>query len=170
MSQQQRPVTSGGAATNRTQQTQQPQQQLTPQQQQQLQQQKLQQQQRLAAQQKQQPQQPQQQQQQQQQQQKPAATAQASSAKRMPDVSTLTTACKLSVAEDKPIMLTYWSESFDKSVCIMCNKGSGEKVIYKDSESYTSPIVKSYKNAEDYILMTENSIYIVVAHIIVKTQ
>jgi hypothetical protein len=52
----------------------------------------------------------------------------------------------------------------------MCNKGSGEKVIYKDSESYTSPIVKSYKNVEDYILMTENSIYIVVANIHVKSQ
>ena len=164
MSQQQRPVSAGGAP-NRTQQP--PQQQLTQQQQQQLQQQRLaaqQQQQRLAAQQK------QQQQQQQQPQAKPATTTPATSAKRMPDVSTLTTACKLSVAEDKPIMLTYWSESFDKTVCIMCNKGSGEKVIFKDSESYTSPIVKSYKNVEDYILMTENSIYIVVANIPVKSQ
>lgn len=160
MSQQQRPVSAGGAPNR-------PPQQLTQQQQQQLQQQRLtaqqQQQQRLAAQQK-------QQQQQQQPQAKPATAANASSAKRMPDVSTLTTACKLSVAEDKPIMLTYWSESFDKSICIMCNKGSGEKVIYKDSESYTSPIVKSYKNVEDYILMTENSIYIVVANIPVKSQ
>ena len=159
MSQQQRPVSTGGAP-NRTQQPQ----QLTPQQQQQLQQQRLaqqQQQQRLAQQKQQQPQQ--------QQQARPATTS-ASSAKRMPDVSTLTTACKLSVAEDKPIMLTYWSESFDKTVCIMCNKGSGEKVIYKDSESYTSPIVKSYKNVEDFILMTENSIYIVVANITVKSQ
>jgi hypothetical protein len=150
---QQRPASAGGAP-NRTQQ------QLTPQQQQQLQQQRLaqqQQQQRLA-------------QQPQQQQQARPATTNASSAKRMPDVSTLTTACKLSVAEDKPIMLTYWSESFDKTVCIMCNKGSGEKVIYKDSESYTSPIVKSYKNVEDYILMTENSIYIVIAGIPVKSQ
>ena len=150
---QQRPASAGGAP-NRTQQ------QLTPQQQQQLQQQRLaqqQQQQRLA-------------QQPQQQQQARPATTNASSAKRMPDVSTLTTACKLSVAEDKPIMLTYWSESFDKTVCIMCNKGSGEKVIYKDSESYTSPIVKSYENVEDYILMTENSIYIVIAGIPVKSQ
>jgi len=160
MSQQQRPASASGAP-NRTQQ---PQQQLTPQQQQQLQQQKLAQQQRLA-QQKQQQQAPQQQPQQ-----ARPATASASSAKRMPDVSTLTTACKLSVAEDKPIMLTYWSESFDKSICIMCNKGSGEKVIYKDSESYTSPIVKSYKNVEDFILMTENSIYIVIAGIPVKSQ
>ena len=168
MSQQQRPASASGVP-NRTQQ---PQQQLTPQQQQQLQQQKLAQQQRLAQQKQQQPQQPQQQPQQPQQPQQQArpVTANASSAKRMPDVSTLTTACKLSVAEDKPIMLTYWSESFDKSVCIMCNKGSGEKVIYKDSESYTSPIVKSYKNVEDYILMTENSIYIVVANIHVKSQ
>jgi hypothetical protein len=158
---QQRPASAGGAP-NRTQQ------QLTPQQQQQLQQQRLaqqQQQQRLAQQQQQRlAQQPQQQQQ------ARPATTNASSAKRMPDVSTLTTACKLSVAEDKPIMLTYWSESFDKTVCIMCNKGSGEKVIYKDSESYTSPIVKSYKNVEDYILMTENSIYIVIAGIPVKSQ
>ena len=165
MSQQQRPASTSGAP-NRTQQPQ----QLTPQQQQQLQQQKLAQQQRLAQQKQQQQQAPQQQAPQQQPQQARPATASASSAKRMPDVSTLTTACKLSVAEDKPIMLTYWSESFDKSVCIMCNKGSGEKVIYKDSESYTSPIVKSYKNVEDFILMTENSIYIVIAGIPVKSQ
>ena len=89
---------------------------------------------------------------------------------RLPTDITFQHASKLAIVEDKPIMLTYWSESFDKSVCIMCNKGSGEKVIYKDSESYTSPIVKSYKNVEDYILMTENSIYIVVANIPVKSQ
>ena len=37
----------------------------------------------------------------------------------------------------------------------------GEKLLVKSEEEYTSPISKIYKVETDYIIVTENSIYLV---------
>jgi len=63
----------------------------------------------------------------------------------LPSSQCMTHCCKLAVAEDKPIMFDYWTDSLDKSVLI----------------GYTSPIVKIYKAENEYIVVTENSLYIV---------
>ncbi len=67
---------------------------------------------------------------------------------------------RLAIIEDKPIMLDYWAESCDKNVLIGV-KESGEKLLVKSEEEYTSPIAKIYKVESEYIIMTENSIYLV---------
>lgn len=79
---------------------------------------------------------------------------------RLPKETTLEHASKLSIVEDKPIMFDYWTNSLDKTVLIGV-KESGEKLLVKSEEEYTSPISKIYKNATEYIVITENSIYIV---------
>jgi hypothetical protein len=79
---------------------------------------------------------------------------------RLPKDTTLEHASKLSIVEDKPIMFDYWTNSLDKTVLIGV-KESGEKLLVKSEEEYTSPISKIYKNATEYIVITENSIYIV---------
>ena len=66
---------------------------------------------------------------------------------------------KISITEDKPIMLDYWSDSLVKKVLIGV-KESKEKLLVKNEEEYTSPIVKIYKIDEVYIICTENSIYL----------
>ena len=66
---------------------------------------------------------------------------------------------KISITEDKPIMLDYWSDSLVKKVLIGV-KESKEKLLVKNEEEYTSPIVKIYKIDELYIICTENSIYL----------
>ena len=66
---------------------------------------------------------------------------------------------KISITEDKPIMLDYWSDSLEKKVLIGV-KESKEKLLVKNEEEYTSPIVKIYKMDEVYIICTENSIYL----------
>jgi len=75
---------------------------------------------------------------------------------------------KLSIVEDKPIMLDYWVDSLNKNVLIGVKKEENEKLLVKNAEEYTSPINKIYKVAECYIIMTENSIYLVSSDIPTK--
>jgi hypothetical protein len=79
---------------------------------------------------------------------------------RLPENNTLQHAAKLAVVEDKPIMMDYWTNSLDKSVLIGV-KENKEKLLVKSEEEYTSPISKIYKIGKEYIIITENSIYIV---------
>ncbi len=79
---------------------------------------------------------------------------------RLPDTKTLQHASKLAIVDDKPIMLDYWNESLEKSVLIGV-KENQEKLLVKSEEEYTSPIVKIYKTGNEYIIATENSIYLV---------
>lgn len=79
---------------------------------------------------------------------------------KLPDSKTLLHACKLSIIEDKPIMMDYWTYSLEKNALIGV-KESGEKLLVKSEDEYTSPISKIYKVSSEYIIMTENSIYVV---------
>ena len=67
---------------------------------------------------------------------------------------------KLSLVEDKPIMLDYWAGSLDKKVLIGVRENQ-EKLLVKSEDEYTSPISKIFKVDDSYIIMTENSIYLV---------
>lgn len=75
---------------------------------------------------------------------------------------------KLSIVEDKPIMLDYWTDSLAKQVLIGVKKEADEKLLVKNAEEYTSPISKIYKVHDCYIICTENSIYLVSADIPTK--
>ena len=75
---------------------------------------------------------------------------------------------KLSITDDKPIMLDYWTDSLNKEVLIGVKKDQDEKLLVKNAEEYTSPISKIYKVAGCYIICTENSIYLVSADIPTK--
>ncbi len=66
---------------------------------------------------------------------------------------------KIAIVEDKPILLDYWVDSLDKKALIGVRE-SGEKLLVKNAEEYTSPIAKIYKVSSAYIICTENSIYI----------
>ena len=79
---------------------------------------------------------------------------------RLPSDTSLQHASKLSIVEDKPIMLDYWTASVDKKALVGVRE-SGEKLLVKSAEEYTSPIAKFYKSGTEYIIITENSIYLV---------
>jgi len=79
---------------------------------------------------------------------------------RLPSDITLQHASKLAIVEDKPIMLDYWTDSVDKKALIGVRE-SGEKLLVKSAEEYTSPVSKFYKSGSEYIIITENSIYLV---------
>ena len=85
----------------------------------------------------------------------------------LPSGTTLQHCAKLSIVEDKPIMFDYWTSSCDKEVLIGVRENE-EKLLVKSEEEYTSPINKIYKVEKEYIIITENSIYIVSADIPTK--
>lgn len=85
----------------------------------------------------------------------------------LPGSNTLQHACKIATVEDKPILLDYWTQSCDKQVLIGVRE-NGEKLLVKSEEEYTSPISRIYKVEDEYIIVTENSLYIVSASIETK--
>ena len=69
-------------------------------------------------------------------------------------------AVKIAIVEDRPIMMDYWTNSHDNNVLIGV-KEDGEKLLVKSEDEYTSPISKIFKVDTEYIIVTENSLYIV---------
>ena len=88
------------------------------------------------------------------------ANASAGASYRLPSNLCMNHAIKLAIVEDKPIMLDYWTASLDKSVVIGVGENK-EKLLVKSEDEYTSTISKIFKVETEYIIMTENSIYIV---------
>ena len=89
-----------------------------------------------------------------------ASGAGAGASYRLPSTLCMNHAIKLAIVEDKPIMLDYWTSSLDKSVVIGVGENK-EKLLVKSEDEYTSTIAKIFKVETEYIIMTENSIYIV---------
>ena len=79
-----------------------------------------------------------------------------------PSATCLQHACKLAIVDDKPIMLDYWTDSLEEKVLIGVREND-EKLLVRNEDEYTSPIAKIYKVDDNYIVLTENSLYIVSA-------
>ena len=86
---------------------------------------------------------------------------------RLPSDITLKHVAKLSIVEDKPVLFDYWTASLDKKALVGA-KDNGEKLLVKSEEEYTSTISKFYKSSTEYIIITENSIYVVSSDIPTK--
>lgn len=83
---------------------------------------------------------------------------------RLPTDATMKHACKIAIVDDKPIMMDYWAPSLDKKALIGARENN-EKLLVRSEEEYTSTIQKFYKSGTEYIVITENSIYIVSSEI-----
>ena len=79
----------------------------------------------------------------------------------LPSDDTLRNACTLSIQEDKPVLYDYWNDSLTNTCCIGVRESTKEKILVKSSDAYTSCIIRFLKSGDEYIIMTENSIYIV---------
>ena len=80
---------------------------------------------------------------------------------RFPHEKTMMHAVKLSISEDKPIMMDYWVNSLQKTALIGVREENNERMLVKSEDEYTSPIAKLFNVENDFIIMTENSIYLV---------
>ena len=79
---------------------------------------------------------------------------------KVPSATTLVSAAKLSIQKDMPIQLDYFVDSAEGKAFLGEDATTGEKMLVKNSEEYTSHIQKIYKAGEDFIILTENSIYL----------
>jgi hypothetical protein len=70
-------------------------------------------------------------------------------------------AAKLAIEHDKPILLDYYKETRAGTAFLGEDKETKERILVKGAEDYTSPIQKLFKVKDDFIVMTENSIYVV---------
>ena len=77
-------------------------------------------------------------------------------------------AAKVAVEQDRPIYLDYYNDSVEKKCCIGVQGNT--KFLVKSDTEYTSPIASIMRIKEEkvYIVLTENSLYVVSADIPVK--
>jgi hypothetical protein len=85
----------------------------------------------------------------------------------IPSAGVLLRASQVAIDQDKPIYLDYFRESVDKKCCIGVQPDNTKFLVKSDSE-YTSTIQNVYKCETCYIVMTENSLYIVDGGIPIK--
>jgi hypothetical protein len=88
----------------------------------------------------------------------PAATA---ANPEFPSEKILMHAAKLAIEQDKPVLLDYFKETRSGSAFLGQDKETGEQILVKSPEEYTSPVGKLLRAGADMIAITENSIYII---------
>jgi hypothetical protein len=89
---------------------------------------------------------------------------------RKPSNDTLVNIFKKAVADDKPVMFDYWVGSLEKKVSIGVREqgNTKERILVRSEDEYTSPIANIFRSGTEFIIVTENSIYVVDAGIEVK--
>ena len=87
----------------------------------------------------------------------------------MPSDKVLTHAAKIALERDMPILLDYYAATKSGKAFLGEDSDTKEKILVKNPDEYTSPVQKMFKAKDDYIIMTENSIYIVSGNIKKKT-
>ena len=79
----------------------------------------------------------------------------------LPHATCLLHAARLSIQQDKPIQLDYYVESATNKAFMGEDPETKEKMLVKSKDEFTSLIQKIYKAQDDFIIITENSIYLV---------
>ena len=88
-----------------------------------------------------------------------AQTSQSAGRISMPSNDTLSQAAKLSIKVSKPICFYFYIDSCKGDAQIVT--ADGDKIIYKNNEEHTSPIRHTYKVGSEYLIVTDNTIYII---------
>ena len=79
----------------------------------------------------------------------------------LPNPTTLLQAAKIAMEQDRPIMLDYFRQTASGTAFLGEDPDSKERILVKSKEEFTSLIKKLYKVGDDFIILTENSLYIV---------
>jgi hypothetical protein len=95
----------------------------------------------------------------------PAASSAAPSATTatdvMPSPQTLVQAAKIAIEQDRAIMLDYYRQTSAGTAFLGEDSETKERILVKSKEEFTSLIKKLYKVGDDFIILTENSLYVV---------
>jgi hypothetical protein len=78
-----------------------------------------------------------------------------------PSDKTLLHAARIAIEQDKPIMLDYYLDTKEGRAFLGEDAVTKDKMLVRSEEEYTSLIQKIFKVKDDFIVITENSLYIV---------
>ena len=84
----------------------------------------------------------------------------------LPSDKTLQQAVKLSIKTSKPICFYFYVDSLKKKISIVSD--GEDKIIFKNEEEHTSPILNTYKCDDCFIVVTENTIYVISSNTRIK--
>ena len=87
------------------------------------------------------------------------------SAELLPNATTLLQAAKIAMEQDRAIMLDYFRQTANGTAFLGEDPDTKERILVKSKEEFTSLIKKIYKVGDDFIILTENSLYIVSGNI-----
>ncbi len=90
-----------------------------------------------------------------------AAASSQQQADIIPSATTLQHAARLALQHDRPILLDYYVDTATGKAFLGEDNETKEKVLVKSRDEFTSSVQKSFKVGEDFLIFTENSIYIV---------
>ena len=95
------------------------------------------------------------------------ASAPLGSELEIPSEKILSHAARIAIEQDKPIMLDYYIDTKLGTAFIGEDSKTKDKMLVRSEEEYTSLIQKMFriKGADDFVVITENSIYIVAGNI-----
>jgi len=79
----------------------------------------------------------------------------------LPSNQTLLQAAKLAIEQDRAIMLDYYVQTGNGTAFLGEDPDTKERILVKSKEEFTSLVKKLYKVNEDFIVLTENSLYVV---------
>ena len=79
----------------------------------------------------------------------------------IPSATTLQHAARLALQHDRPILLDYYVDTATGKAFLGEDNETKEKVLVKSRDEFTSSVQKSFKVGEDFLIFTENSIYVV---------
>lgn len=90
-----------------------------------------------------------------------SAASASASATLIPSAMLLQQAAKLAIEQDRAILLDYYEQTANGTAFLGEDPETKERILVKSKEEFTSLIKKLYKVADDFIILTENSIYLV---------
>ena len=79
----------------------------------------------------------------------------------MPSDKTLQQATKLALKTKKPVCFYFYIDSLKGKISIVSD--GEDRIIFKNEDEHTSPIINTYKSENCFIVVTENTIYILSA-------
>lgn len=92
----------------------------------------------------------------------PAATTPSTPVDILPQASVLLQAAKIAIEQDRDIKLDYYRDTAKGTAFLGEDKeNKQERVLVKSKDEFTSLVKKFYKVDNDFIVLTENSLYIV---------
>lgn len=90
-----------------------------------------------------------------------ASSSATASADMLPSAQTMLQAAKIAMQDDRAIMMDYYTQTHTNTAFLGEDPETKERILVKSKEEFTSLIKKLYKVGDDFIILTENSLYVV---------